>query len=136
MRDHQTNLFVYLNLARDRKKKLEMSDHARLLVLSAEAACESGLTSISQFCRQQVINNNPGHLIGRFETVNDALADADFQFFLSKIRRRFTIEHAESELDKLEIDWQADLVKAGTVQQYLTELLGVDFNWIEEHFES
>ena len=135
MTNYQEQLFIYLNLAIDRKKKLQISDHNRLLVLSSVAACELGLRPISEYCRQLVLKNNPGHMMGRYSTVNDALADSDFQYFLSQIRRRHTVEHAETELEKLRIDYQQDLVQEGSVENYLTRLFGVDYQWILEHFE-
>ena len=135
MKDFQRHLFVYLNLAIARRRSMQVSDHDRLLVLASEAACELGLRPLAEYCRQMVLKNNPGHMIGRYSSVNDALASDDFQFFLRQVRRRFSIEYSETELDKLKIDYEHDLVSVGSVDDYLSRLLGVEYAWIQEAFD-
>ena len=134
MPDYQDHLLIYLRLARLRKNQLKISDHDRLMVLSAEAACELGKRPLAEYCRSQVIKNNPGHMIGRYDTVNEALADADFQYFLSQIRRRNTIEYAETALEKSQIDVRQELAGAESLEVYLQQLLGVDLTWIDDNF--
>jgi len=135
MSDLREHLFIYLSLARARKQELKVPDHDRLMVLSAVAACELGLHEVSQYCRQMVLKNNPGHMIGRYPIVDDAIADQDFQYFLRQIRRRFTIEYAEVELEKLNINYQQALIEAGSVERYFGQLFGVDYSWIIEHYD-
>ncbi len=134
MANYEEHLLIYLNLARHAKQKLRMSEYYRLMILSATAAYELELKGISAYCRQLILKNNPGHMIGRYPTMDEARANPDFQYFLSQVRRQFPIEYAETELEKLGVDYRDDLVDAGTVEAYLSGLLGVEYEWILEHF--
>ena len=75
----------------------------RLLVLAAVAAAYGSLDRIAAHCRQLVLEHNPRHMIGRWETVEIALAEEDFLHFLRHLERRYPLEQAEQMLTTLGI---------------------------------
>lgn len=105
------------------------------MVLAAVAAEEAGQFPIAKFCRQMATKNNPGHIIARFETVREAQEDAEFNFFLSKLERRFEFAEIETEFAAAKLDWENDYDQSPSLESYFSSILNVDYNWIVEHFE-
>jgi hypothetical protein len=94
---------AYLQLARAGRAAEAPAPRDGLLVLAAAAASELGLEPIAEGCRQLVLEHNPRHLVGRWATVDSALADEEFQGFLKQLRRRCPPERAEHLLTQLGI---------------------------------
>lgn len=128
-------LASYLHLARASGMRRRPEVRTRLLVLAAVAAAYGSLDRIAAHCRQLVLEHNPRHMIGRWETVEIALAEEDFLHFLRHLERRYPLEQAEQMLTTLGIDllnerktyysdeeYAASLLN--TTQERLTELFG------------
>ncbi|HMO14874.1 MAG TPA: hypothetical protein PKD64_05010 [Pirellulaceae bacterium] len=134
MLDSEYSLLIYLNMARVAKQQLKMPEHSRWKLLAVVTAHNLSLGPLANYCRQQILNNNPGHILGRFPSIEEALLNADFMYFMGQTRRSYSIENAEAELEKRQIDYQQDLIDAGDVENYLSKLLGVEYTWVLEHF--
>jgi hypothetical protein len=134
MRDEIDQLATFLYLANANWKKLQMSDRDRLLVLSAIQATDLGFPSIAAFCRQLVLKNNPGHMLRRWDTVEEALKSEDLHVFLKQLRRRFPVERAETMLAEIGIQLANERATYYTPFEYLTSIMGVEPGWLEEHY--
>lgn len=134
MRDEIDQLATFLYLANANWKKLQMSDRDRLLVLSAIQAADLGFPSIAAFCRQLVLKNNPGHMLRRWDTVEEALTTEDLHVFLKQLRRRFPVERAETMLSEIGIQLANERATYYTPFEYLTSIMGVEPGWLEEHY--
>jgi len=98
--------FVQLAEVSHRKRQLRPRD--KLLVLAAAEACREGWPEVAERCRELVLAHNPRHLIGRFDTVADALRNEEFQFYLRQLARFCTRERAEFHASRLGLDEAED----------------------------
>ena len=53
-------LILYLRLAQAFKNKLQLSDRDRALIMAATAATFLQMPEVADFCRQLVLQRNPG----------------------------------------------------------------------------
>ena len=134
MKDEIDQLATFLYLANANWKMLQMSDRDRLLVLCAVQAADLGFPSIAAFCRQLVLKNNQGHMLRRWDSVEEALEDEDFHTFLKQVRRRFPVERAETMLNEMGIQLSNERNTYYTPFEYLSSILGVEPDWLEEHY--
>lgn len=117
-------LAVYLHLARASGQRRQPLAKDKLLILAAAAAAESGLDEVSAYCRRAVLRHNPQHLLREWPTIEDALAAADFQAFLKKLRREYSSERAEHLLDSLGIQVADERRSYFSDHEYAVALLG------------
>jgi hypothetical protein len=87
-------LAVYLHLAKAAWKRLKLPDRDRLLIISGFIAARIQLPRISHHCRKLILENNPGHMIRRWDNFETAIQESDFQHFLKQVQRRFPQEKA------------------------------------------
>ncbi len=128
-------LALYLRLAQAFKNKMEMLNRDRALVLAGVCAAILEMKGIAAFCRKLILQNNHGHMMKRWPTFTDALQAEDFHVFLKQIRRRFPVERAEITL--VELGYQCDIRPEdyNSDEEYAAAVMGVDHEWITEHFE-
>jgi hypothetical protein len=88
-------LSAFLQLARISNERGQMMPRNKFLILSAAAACDSGCLLIAERCRDVVLDNNPAHMLNRFETIPDALRSTEFQVYLKQLRKFCSVERAE-----------------------------------------
>lgn len=127
-------LATYLHLARASGLRRRPQVRDRLLVLAAAAATRSGLPRIAAYCRDQVLQNNPRHLIQRWNTVAQALRDPEYQQFLVHLERRFSPTKADVMLANLGIDRSHERATYFTDEEYAAALLGVTPDFLAEQF--
>lgn len=89
------DLLNYLQLAVVSANKSQPLGRDRFLVLAGAAACEAGLLDVAARCRELILAVNRRHMIGRYESVPDALRDDDFQPLLKHLRQLCPPEQAE-----------------------------------------
>ena len=87
-------LGVYLHLAWASQQRQRLHVRDRLLVIAAVNATRIGLNRIAAYCRLQVLEHNPQHLIRRWPTITEALEQSDFLHFLKQLQRRYPLERA------------------------------------------
>lgn len=124
----------YLHLARASGARRRPDVRTRLLVLAAVAAAYGSLNRIAAYCRQLVLQHNPRHIIGRWETVADALADEDFLHFLRHLERRYPFERVERMLVELGFDLTNERETYYSDEEYAAALLNVGTDRLTELF--
>lgn len=122
---------LYLHLARASELRQRPLIRDKFLVLAAALAADLDLEPIAAICRERVLAHNPGHMLGRFPTVQDALEHVDFQSLLEQLRRRFPLERGEHMLASLGIDAARDRAAYYTDYEYASSLLGTTPEKIE-----
>jgi hypothetical protein len=105
-----------------------------LLVLAAVAAAYGSLDRIAAHCRQLVLEHNPYHMIGRWETVSTALAEEDFLHFLRHLERRYPLERVERMLETLGIDLMNERNAYYSDEEYAASLLNITTERLTELF--
>ena len=95
-----------------------------MLVLAGATAAEMGLDTVAAFCREKVLQHNTGHLVGHYPTIEAALADDDFQVYLTHLRRRYSRERAEHILGSLGISQANERDSYYTDYEYAAALMG------------
>ncbi len=104
MSEDERNLVIYARLAAASQAKRQLSGRDRFLVLAGVAATRAGWPSVAEEARRLVLANNPRHMVGRWETVADALRSDEFPVFLRQLQRICGPEQADHLLSSLESD--------------------------------
>ncbi|MBX7167226.1 MAG: hypothetical protein K1X74_12930 [Pirellulales bacterium] len=118
-------LGLYLHLARAAEQRRRLLVRDKVLVLAAATAQELDLDSVAEYCRQKALAHNPGHLVGRFANLVDALQDDQFLAYLAHQRRSFPRERVEHMLQTLGISWHREREAYYTDEEYAAALLGI-----------
>lgn len=127
-------LGIYLHLAKASQQRVRPHVRDRLLVIAATLASQLALPRIAAHCRQMVLEHNPAHLIGHYDTMADALGDSDFLHLLKQLQRRFPLEEAERMLSTLGIDQGREWAAYYTNEEYAAALLGETPESLAERF--
>lgn len=127
-------LGMYLHLARASELRRRPQTRDRLLIVSASVAQRMGLVRIAAYCRYQVLQHNPGHLIRRWDTVGEAMEDSDFLHLLKQLQRRYPQEKAEQMMGDLEIEMGRERETYFTDEEYAAALLSVPVANLDEMF--
>lgn len=129
-------LAVYLHLASASQKRRRPHVRDRLLVIAASIAAMAGLPRIAAHCKAEILEHNPRHLIRRWNTVGEALADSDFLHLLKSVQRRYPREKAEQLLDSLGIERGRERETYYTDEEYAAALLGTNPSQLQRRFGS
>jgi len=124
----------YLHLARASGARQRPDVRVRLLVLAGVAAAYGSLDRVAAYCRQLVLQHNPHHMIGRWETVAEALAEEDFLHFLRHLERRYPFEQVERMLTTLGFELANERDAYYSDEEYAAALLGVTTEQLTELF--
>lgn len=128
-------LTAYLRLAFLLWKRHKLPDRDRMLLLSAAGACLLGLHRIAGYCRWLILKNNPGHMVGNWETVHLGLHHEELHALLKQVERRFTLERIESELLELGFVDSNERSTYFSDEEFMASILGVGQKWLREHFD-
>ena len=118
-------LGIYLHLARAAAQRQRPLVRDRLLVLAAALAADLQLPAVAACCRDRVLQHNPGHLLARFATVEEAGDSEDFSALRKQLARKYSPEKAEQLVQSLEIDWQTERDAYYSDEEYAAALLGL-----------
>ena len=134
MLDPFDEMILYLRLAQAYRARLQLPDRDRALVLAGTCAHVMKMPELAEFCRQLVLQNNPGHMLRKYDTFAEATQDSDFGVFLRQVRRKISPERAESQL--IELDYHCDVRRTDyqTDAEFAAAVMGVDAQWIQENF--
>lgn len=116
-------LGTYLHLARASALRRRPMVRDKLLVLAGVIAAEMGLDEISARCRQKVLAHNRRHIVRRWRTLAEALADERFLSYLKQLRRRYTPEKAEHMLSSLGIELARERALYVSDHEYAASIL-------------
>ena len=116
-------LGTYLHLARASALRRRPMVRDKLLVLAGVIAAELGMSDVAASCRAKVLAHNPRHLVRRWPTLAEALADERFEPYLKQLRRRYTPEKAEHMLSSLGIELARERALYLSDEEYAAALL-------------
>lgn len=127
-------LVLFLRLAQGFKDRLLLQDRDRALVLAASCASLNQMPTVAEFCRRLILQNNHGHMVKKWPSMDFALRDDDFIHFLKQIRRKLPVEFAESKL--IELGYECDVRRNDyeNDKEYVAAVMGVDSEWLDDHF--
>lgn len=117
-------LGIYLHLARASEARNRPLVRDKLLVLAGAMSAAGELAPIAAHCRGKILANNPGHLIGRYPTFAEALADERFQNYLARLRVHYSRERCEHMLNSLGIQLARERAAYFSDYEYAAALLG------------
>jgi hypothetical protein len=125
VRDYDTRLLVYAQLAAASQSRGQLAPRDRFLVQAGMAALQAGLPAVAERCRELILQHNPHHLLHRFPTFQAAAATEDFQAFARQLDRNHPYERVEHLLRGLGREpVPADLSAGESPGDYVARLLG------------
>ena len=127
-------LGLYLHLARASERRQRPHVRDRLLFVAAFIAARIDLPRIAAYCRDKILQHNPRHLIGHWDTVEAAVDHTDFQQLLRNVQRRYPQEKAERMLASLGIERGRERDTYYTDEEYAAALLGLTLDELDETF--
>ena len=128
------HLGIYLHLARASDQRRRPMVRDRLLVLAGALAAEMKLAAVAAYCRQQVLEHNPCHLVRRWPTLSAALDDDDFKSHRAQLKRRYPREKAEQMLDSLGIQLANERDTYFSDFEYAAAIMGTTPDALDEQF--
>lgn len=117
-------LGLYLHLARASEQRQRWLVRDKMLVLAGVTAAEMELPTVAAFCREKVLQHNTGHVVGHFNSLEEALKDEDFHVYLVRLRSRYPRERAEHILGTLGISQANERDSYYTDYEYAAALMG------------
>jgi hypothetical protein len=105
----------------------------RLLVCAAIIAAQAELPQTAQLCRQRILRHNPQHWLGRFASVEEALADDETIGLVRQAQRRYPPERAEQLYDLLGLSIADEHARHVSERAFLAAVLGATVGEIDEH---
>jgi hypothetical protein len=128
MRDHETAMKVYVQLAviSDQKQQPQVRD--RFMLLAGIEACRAGWPDVAAFCRERLLTENPSHQVKRHSTMADALRNEDFQRLVTHWERYCPFEKAEALL--LQLNLPPEEPSEDSVGDRMLKMLG---EWKQRH---
>lgn len=115
---------MYLHLARASERRGRLHVRDRLLLLSAVIAARMELATVAAYCRHQILQHNPRHMLRRWHVMDEAIADGDFLHLLKQVQRQYPLEKAERMLQQLGIEMAQERDAYYTDEEYAAALLG------------
>lgn len=97
-----------------------------MLLLAAAVGADMRLTKLAAYCRQEILEHNPRHLIGQWETVEEALLQDEFLGLLKQVRRKYSVERSERLLESLGIEIANERDTYYRDEEYAAAILGLD----------
>lgn len=96
----------------------------KFLVLAGTCASRLSLPTVAAACRKRILDHNPQHMVGHWETIREALAASDFRQYLGQLLRTYPLEKAEHMLDCLGIQPGRERQTYSDEEEYAAALLG------------
>ncbi len=127
-------LGLYLHLARASEQRQRWLVRDKMLVLAGVTAAEMELPTVAAFCRAKILQHNTGHVVGHFNTLEDALEDEDFHVYLVRLRSRYPRERAEHILGTLGISQANERDSYYTDYEYAAALMGTTPEYLDRMF--
>ena len=125
MDDHDAAMLAFVKLAGVSQSRQQLGPRDKFLVLAAVASSRANHPAVAARCRELVLAHNPAHLVKRYEAIEDALRDGEFQAFLKQLARFCSYEKAEHLLSQLDISTDLPKLSAKlSAEEYALLLLG------------
>jgi hypothetical protein len=124
----------YLNLAKAAGIRRQPLVKDRALLLAGVIAAQIDLVPIAGGCRDEILRNNRRHLVGRWQTISEALAEEDFQTLVSQLSTRYGPERVERMVEQLEIDDRIERADFASDGEFAAALLGKSWDDLVRRF--
>jgi hypothetical protein len=125
MDDHDAAMLTFVKLAGVSQSREQLGPRDKFLVLAGVAAARAQHPAVAHRCRELVLANNPAHLFKRYDTVEQALEDVEFQAYFKQVSRFCSYEKAEHHLSQLDISSELPQITAKlSPEEYALLLLG------------
>jgi hypothetical protein len=129
MRQPIAVLADYLHLARGALRRRQPLVRDRALLLAGVIAAQIDLEPIAGGCRAKILTRNPRHLVRRWPTIGQALADEEFQVLINQLSTRYGPERVEQLVKQLGISDEINPTNFASEGEYAAALL--DMSWDE-----
>ncbi len=125
MDDHDAAMLAFVKLAGVSQSREQLGPRDKFLVLAGVAASRADHPAVAQRCRELLLAHNPAHLLKRYETIERALDDGEFQTYFRQVSRFCSYEKAEHHLSQLDISTDLPNISAKlSPEEYALLLLG------------
>lgn len=125
MDDHDSAMLAFVKLAGISQSRSQLGPRDKFLILAGVAADRAGHPAVAERCRELVLANNPSHLVKRYDSLAQAIADDEFQAYLKQLSRFCSYEKAEHHLSQLDITTELPKITARlSPAEYALLLLG------------
>jgi hypothetical protein len=125
MEDHDAAMLAFVKLAGVSQSREQLGPRDKFLVLGGVAASRGNHPAVARRCRELLLAHNPAHLLKRYETLEGALEDEEFQVFLRQLARFCSYEKAEHLLSQLDITTELPNISTKlSAEDYALLLLG------------
>ncbi len=121
-------LGLYLHLARASESRGRPLVRDKLLILAGTCAVGMNLPEVACYCRKRILEHNPGHLLRRYPSLQEAMQQEEFLSYRNHLLKAFSLEKAEHMLSLLGIDRAKERQTYGSTLEYAAALLGTDEN--------
>lgn len=105
----------------------------RLLVCAAIIASQAEYPRTASHCRARILEHNPQHWLGRFASVEAALADEGTIGLVRQAQRRYPPERAEQLYDTLGLSREEEHSLHVSDRAFLAAVLATSVSEIDEH---
>jgi hypothetical protein len=128
-------LGLYLHLARAAELRRQPLVRDRLLLLAGVIAVQlPGLSPIAACCRAKILAHNPGHVLDRWPTIAEGLAEEELATLVTQLARRYGPEQAEQLSVQLGIERGAERSAYYSDGEYAAALLGQRWDDLERQY--
>ncbi|MEQ1905058.1 MAG: hypothetical protein ABL888_12795 [Pirellulaceae bacterium] len=127
-------LVAFLKLSQAFQQRKMIPDRDRAFVLAGCCAALCNFSSISAYCRSQILQNNRGHMVSKWPDLKTAMENTAFQVFLKQLARRLPLERVEAQLLELGYCNSLTLAEFPSEEEFLARLLDLDPTWLEDNF--
>ena len=80
-------------------KRGVLYERDKFLVLVAVHAVVLDRWNVAEACCTTILEHNSGHMIGKYESLRDALKDAGWKTYVRRLQREWPLEKLETVLD-------------------------------------
>jgi hypothetical protein len=129
-------LATYLRLARAAQVRQQPLVRDRVLLLAGVIAAQIDLAPIAGACREQILAHNARHLVSRWPTIGQALAEEDFQPLVNQLSTRYGPERAERLVEQLGVEQATQRSEYATDGEFAAALMNLDWNDLVNRFGS
>lgn len=103
-----------------------------MLLLAGMEAARLQFHQLSQYCRSIILENNPKHFVGRWDSIAKGMLDEKFARLTAPIKKRYPLERAEQMLQTLGIDISNERATYFDDVEYAASILDVDISLVSD----
>ncbi|MBX3419508.1 MAG: hypothetical protein KF851_18040 [Pirellulaceae bacterium] len=125
-------LIIYLDLAMAFRNRRMLTESDRALLMAGCCASLAGINEVASYCREQVLQRNPAHLVRRWPDFTTALEAEDFQVFIKQVSAKTPIEQYSKKLKELGYSRNFSRQDFDAELDFIAEILRIDAEYLSE----